>query len=563
MKKITAIILVLLMAVQFADAAFGEELPGGTKFSEMEYIRPEPENVLTAAEAVTVAIENGEDTENVEELLEIFFMEYNHFYTMQAIAQIRYFQDMSDEFYYREYTLCGEMIGTIEMAAEKMYIACAHCDHAQQLAADYFWDGFLDEYGGDFAGRYNDTVVTLKLLERELIDEYYALSADPVVNLNGKDKELSAALAAADDEDYYNILMEYYRQYNESYAEILIALVKLRHVLAWEMGYKDVWDMQCDTFDRDFSRAQATAFLNDTVLKIVPVYKQVLERGKAVDGLLLDEQTLMEIMDAVMSDVGSYTDEAYKYMKEYELYDISASENKAQISFTSYLKSYEEPFIFIAGESTEADLFGFSHEFGHFAQMYASFNGLKSLDLSEYYSQAMEMLLISRAGEVLEEEYAELLRVYKMSDILTTYIQQGMFACFEELVYSIDPEQLNTEALNFLCLKCAEQFGITEYYDEEYCSMLWSDVAHFYEYPFYVISYPVSEDAAMQIYEAELESTGLGAEIYDAMLPYENMRLLEALESAGLSSPFDSGRLDRTADILREVLINASDERAA
>ena len=564
MKKLTALFLILFITAQLCTAVYGEELPVGTKFSDMEYSRPNIEKLLNSAAAVMeTVIANEESAETVKALLETFLDEYNSFYTMQTLSQIRYFQDTSDEFYYAEYSACSEMSGMVEMAAENVYIACANSAHAQELEAEYFWDGFSDDYGEDSVGRYSDAVVELKAREKELINRFYELSAAPVVNINGTDVELYSYLASADDSVYSAALTEYYRQYNEKYAEIFIELVKLRHTLASKMGYKDVWDMQCDTFDRDFSKEQANAFLNDTAEKIVPVYTQMLASGKTVDGLYLDEETLMEIMDAVMSDVGAYTDEAYRYMKEFGLFDVSGSENKAQVSFTSYLNRYEEPFSFVACSSTEADIFSFSHEFGHFAQMYASFNALTSLDLSEVYSQAMEMLLVARADVVLEEEYAELLRIYKLSDILSTYIQQGMLARFEEIVYSVDPELLSTEMLNFICLACAEQFGLTGYGDEEYCALLWCDVAHLYEFPFYVISYPVSVDAAMQLYAAELESTGLGAEIFDAMLPFENMQLVEALEKAGFSSPFESGRLDAAANILREVLINGTAKNAA
>lgn len=563
MKKAAAFLLVLFIALQMCAAAFAEELPDGTKFSEMEYVRPDLEKLSKAADDVTGAIENGEALDRVEARLETFFEEYYSFYTMYTIARIRYFLDLSDEFYCQEYAACSEMSGTAEMITEEVYVACAHCPYAEKLSKDYFWDGFLDDYSGDYAGRYNDTVVALKARERELINEYYELSAAPVLNINGSEVDLGSYFMSVDDEGYYNALMEYYRQYNERYADIYVELVKVRTSLAREMGYPNVWEMQCDSFDRDFSRDQEKDFLDGLAQKIVPVYRQVLESGKGVEGLLVDENVLMQLMDGVMPGIGKNTDEAYRYMKEYELYDVSQSENKAQISFTSYLNSYEAPFSFVTCNSTEADILNFSHEFGHYAQMYASFNALTSLDLSECFSQAMEMLTVSRAGEVLVDEYSELLRVYKMSDILNMYIQQGMFARFEEVVYSIDPEQLNAEALNLICLRCAQQFGIADYYDAEYCSMLWSDVAHFYEYPFYVISYLVSEDAAMQIYEKEAASSGAGAEIFDAMLPLENMRLIEAMEYAGLSSPFDAGRLDAAANTLSDVLLNTSEEYAA
>ena len=563
MKKITVLLLILVLASQMSAAAFADDLPDGTRFSEMEYMRPDLNILTTAAENVITAIENGEAAESIEEQLEKFIYENRYFKSMYTLASIRYFQNMSDEFYFQEYAVCGEMSGTAEMVTELVYITCAKSEYAETLEKDFFWDGFSDEYGAGYDARYSDAAVGLKNRESELVAEFYALLSKPVININGTEMELSAVFELADDDTASAALLEYYRQYNRRYADVFIELVKVRTELAKEMGYADVWDMQCDAFAREFSGTEANALLSETAQKIVPIYRQLMEEGRVIEGFLIDEPLLVELMDVVTAGIGGYTDEAYRYMKEYELYDISQSENKAPMSFTSYIDIYESPFSFVTCNSTEEDILSLSHEFGHYAQMYASFNGSDSLELSECCSQAMELLTVSRAGEALDEESVRLLREYKMSDILTTYVQEGMFARFEDLVYSADPDQLSVELLNSLCLQSAYEFGMADYYGEEYCSMLWSDLEHIYEYQFYLISYLVSADAAMQIYEAELEAPGAGAEIFDAMLPYENMQLEEAIECAGLVSPFENGRIAKTADTLREVLINDADKEAA
>ena len=560
MKKIIALLLTfVLLTAQLGGTAFGDGIPTGTSFSEMEYVRPDSDGIVIAAAAVIEAVENGENAAGIEERLSTFFAEYYYFCTMSTLARVRYFQNMSDEFYTQEYTACSEMSGTVEMVAELVYVACARCSYAKTLELDCFWEGFTEKYGADPDASYSDTVIELRNRESELISEYYALTEAPVIYINGAEYDLNTVLSFSDEETAYALQMEYLRQYNARFADVYIELVKVRTQLAEELGYESVWDMQCELFGRDFSGEQMSAFLNDTAAEIAPLYAQLIESGKSVEGLVIDEEMLMKLMDGVTSQIGGYTDEAYKYMKAYGLYDISQAENKAPMSFTAYLDLFVSPFSFVSCNSTEEDIFLFSHEFGRFVQMYRNSSGRASNDTAECCSRAMEMLTVGKANMILKEKYAKILREYKMFDILVSYIEQGMLARFEELVYSVDPGQLSAEALNMISQQCADEFGLSQVYDAEYCAMFWSDVQNFYEYPFYAVSNIIAADAAMQIYEAEREAPGKGAELFDSLLPYAGRKVVEAMECAGLSSPFESGRLASTAKTLREELISGTD----
>ena len=64
-------------------------------------------------------------------------------------------------------------------------------------------------------------------------------------------------------------------------------------------------------------------------------------------------------------------------------------------------------------------------------------------------------------------------------------------------------------------------------------------MTHFYTNPMYIISYVVSNDAAMQLYQLELEEAGAGLTRYEENLDTWEMYFLAFLEEAGLQSPFD------------------------
>ena len=62
--------------------------------------------------------------------------------------------------------------------------------------------------------------------------------------------------------------------------------------------------------------------------------------------------------------------------------------------------------------------------------------------------------------------------------------------------------------------------------------------------PFYMVSYCVSVDAAMQLYERALEDPVAAWDVYCTLLDCPDLPFSEALEEAGLESPFAPGRIE-------------------
>ena len=82
----------------------------------------------------------------------------------------------------------------------------------------------------------------------------------------------------------------------------------------------------------------------------------------------------------------------------------------------------------------------------------------------------------------------------------------------------------------------------------------WIDVQHFFIAPFYVISYCVSNDAALQIYMIEQEE-GSGMEAYQTLMRNApDNSILALLEIAEMESPFAEGRIAELADFFADNL---------
>ena len=240
-------------------------------------------------------------------------------------------------------------------------------------------------------------------------------------------------------------------------------------------------------------------------------------------------------------------------MLEYELCDVTPSLSKAPTSYTAYLPSYETPYLFVDTYGDVEDVLYTAHEFGHFLAAWMNGTGGSSLDLDETYSQGLEYLTLCQLKSILSEsEYEALVRI-KLLDTLDTYTMQGAFSSFEQAVYALPEEELTAETLNALSLSCMQDYGCVDE-DEEFCSLYWSQFTHLFESPFYVLSYCISLDSAMQIYQKEVAHAGSGRDAYFALLDYPEMLFPEELDAAELESPLTEGRVEQVLELIKNQL---------
>lgn len=513
-------------------------------FDEMEYLRPDMSAISADFDAVNDALDGG-DIDAVSDALDACYLDYYNFDTMYTIADIRSCQDVYDSYYADEVSWCGESFAAVQQKMEDMFYACAASDLAQELEENYFWEGFTDDYSDQSQSYYNDAAVELMQRESALVSEYRALAA-----------ESAASLGETSGVGSYMQTIQNYEKYNEDFARIYIELVRVRQELAAQFGM-DYEQMQYSFyFERDYTPEQAAQYVADIRSYMVPVYEEVMEASPYDDIYYdyLDEDELLSVLGSVTELMGGDVKAAFDFMTKYELCDVSLNSSKAAMSFQTYLSNYEAPFLFLDPYGDTEDILTLSHEFGHYVDAFVNYNASETIDMSECYSQAMEYLALGYYDEVLGEDEADNLRRMKLLDTLDLYVQQTSFAEFESTVYSMDPDQLSAEVLNDLSLQLARDYGYCDESRAKYYAMSWSDISHFFEYPFYVITYPVSNDIAMQIYELSQDGGTAGLDKYNELLSREHTGFLDNIEEAGFTSPFESGRVQRVADDMRLLM---------
>ena len=549
---------------QITDTASRERNPEGVMFSDMRYVRPDTEKLAADIAAVESALESGAPLKQVEELLDVCMDGYDDFSTMYSLVNIYNCKDLRDEYFAAEYEWIGGESAEVSRSFDRMYYACAGSPLGAELEKDYFWAGFCEEYADPDDSYYTDETVALMQRESELVSRYREIVADPTILFEGEERsfnELAKELGGAEDVTtylrYLSVLRSYYEKYNEPLAEVYIELMRVRGEMAEAMGFSSCEEMEyVFCFERDYTPRDGAVFVAGVKRELVPIYLWAKESGVlySVSYAPLSSEALYADMQKVAGSIGRECAQAFSFMSRYGLYDIEPSVYKADTSFQTYLNNYDAPFIFLKPDGTTKDLMTFVHEFGHYTDSYVNLGAEETIDVAEVFSQALEFLSLSHMDGMLSSREIARLREGAMIDALDTFIQQAAFAEFESRAHALGPDALTADKLNELALQAAKDFGFCEDGFELYYQYFWMDITHFFEYPFYVISYPVSLDVAMQIYELELQQPGQGQAKYFEILPRDWDSFMETVEHGGLRSPFAEDAMRSVAVLIGDTL---------
>ena len=489
-------------------------------FRDMVYVRPDMDTLENLLEQAREAA-RGSDADAVMDAVDAFYVEYDWFYTRYSLADIHYSQDLTDESWGTEYAFCVENAAQADAWQEELLYALAQSPCRDTLERDYFGEGFFDAYDADETG-WDEAFTELLRQEGTLQNRYYEL-------------------CALTNADYDAVAREK--------AQVLVDLVGLRQKMAEYWGYESYADFAWDFYYyRDYTPEEVEPYLEEICRELVPLYRELAgtDVWDAAYAYASRSQTLNHVR-ATAEGLGGAVLEAFRRMEAGELYDIDFGANKYDTSFEVWLESYGVPFVFVCPYNEVYDSLTFAHEFGHFCNDYASSGSGAGVDVLEIFSQGMEYLSLPYGQE------PETLTRVKLADSLCTYVEQAAYAVFELRLYALPEEKQTVEGVFELYDQVARDFGFDSVgYDRRE----FVDVSHFYTDPMYIVSYVVSNDAAMQFYELEQAQPGTGAERYLRHLDTWQAYFLAFLEEADLESPFAPGRLQDVKELFRQKLFS-------
>lgn len=528
------------------------------KFSEMEYTRPDVDAMLRHMDDLIKALDTrtneDDDVDASLNALDAIYGEQYTFMTMRTLAMIRSDIDQTDKQWLEESRYCEQMTIELSQKREELMYACAASEQHDALE-EYLGEGALDGYEGSYT--YPEALVALQRRESELESDYYEKFADFTVTYEGQEYDVNSlvdaayegtiALSPAEAADYY------YSNANAVFAPIFVELVKVRQQIAAEYGYDSYIEYAYDANGRDFTPEDAAVYTQAILDELVPLYREAVEQdiySDANDTPVISEDRGLKLVEDAAKAMGGYQQEAMEFMRAYELYDVAASSKKYNGSYEIYLEDYESPFLLVNPIGYLEDALTIAHEFGHFTDDFVNYGLSKSTDINEAISQGMEYLTLFYLED---ESAAAALTDFKLMDTLRLYVEQGSYNAFEERVYALPESQLTVENINAISLDVSRAYGLIGGWNDTYYADSWVDISHFFEQPFYVLSYCVSDSAAFQLYEMEAETAGLGVDTFNDYIDIATEEEFSDLAAdCGFTDPVSAETIRGIAETIRD-----------
>lgn len=499
-------------------------------FSQMQYSRPDPERLEKLLEEACLAAD-GTDTAAALDAIFAYYDYYDEFDTNASYAFIRYCQDLTDSYWQEENRFCTDGLVQLETSLDTLYTHIAQSSLREALEEEYFGEDFFAYYDENEA--WDEAMTALLEEEAALLDQYYSLSqeADPL----------------------WNDPQAYYDNYYNSFMDLLVRLIALRQKIAAEAGYQSCADFCFDYYHgRSYSPAQAALYLQEISQYITPLYRQLAGDPVWETPACSTLETFLYVK-AAAGAMGGTPAKAFRTLQAKDLYDIAPGENKYPGAFETYLWSYSAPFVYVDPYMDQTDKLAFAHEFGHFINDFACGGSYAGTDVAEVHSQAFEYLSLCYT------ENSDALTRYKLAESVSIYAEQAAYALFELQAYALEGEDLTPENVGRIYGDIGAQFGFDSYEWDVRDLVL---VPHFFTDPMYVLSYVVSNDLAMQIYELEVSQPGTGAALYERCISAEQADIDTFTEEYALTAPLAEGRLPAVASFLKKALFPAQQQAA-
>ena len=527
-----------------------------THYSDMEYTRPDTDGLIADIDSLITMINEGKSFNDQRPVFNKINTELNTFYTMSALANIRYATDATNEFYKEEDEFLNTAYVTISNKTNALLDAIAFSTFKTNYERSYFSVGYFNDWK---PRTHSDEVVALMEQEQALINEYTHAISNAFVEINGQKIILgSDEFYALNDSNRAEAVNAYYYKYNEQLGKIYIDLIKIRKQIAEKLDV-DYLEYAYSNFDRDYTPEQTMKYLDGIAKNIIPLLNEITIDTTSYD-TYADPITSFYALSRGAKNMGGTIAEAFDYMFEYGLFEFSYSENKQDMSFETFLPNYYAPFIFSSPQKNVSDFLTFSHEFGHFVDDYYNVGAGSTLEAAESASQAMAYILPFYTNSMMGFDGKDFLKM-TVSESVDMYTSQAFITRFEHMAYQLSSNELTLDALNELAYDAATEFGYDEQTAQLY-RLAWFSIQHIYIYPGYTISYIISNDVSLQILDAELKEPGKGGvKAFTNLIDRDDdLTFTEDVTSSGFESPFADGRTVKIADFIKSVLGEAETE---
>ena len=416
--------------------------------------------------------------------------------------------------------------------------------------------------------------------ENKVMNEYTKLIAGAEINFQGKTYNLAGMGPFHQDKDRnirktsVEAVFDFFEKNAEELDHIYDRLVKLRHKMAVEMGYKNYIQMGYDKMMRtDYTHVEVAAYRKQIVDHVVPLVKKLQEQKKEILGLKKlyfydainfkngdpkpkgTPEELVKAAKTMYDALSPETSSFFRMMIDEELLDLVNRDGKMGGGFCTAFPKYERPYIFSNFNGTDHDVTVLTHEAGHAFQVYSARKQplleyhWPTYEAAEIHSMSMEFICWPWMDAFFKEDTEKFKYLHMVKSI--SFLPYG--ACvdhFQHWVYE-NPDATPKERKSKWCELETIYMPWRDYDDIQFCKDggIWQKQMHIYQAPFYYIDYTLAQVCAFQFWIKFNDNRETAWEDYHRLckaggsLPFTKLTDL-----ADIDSPFEDGVLEKVVD---------------
>ncbi|WP_271400588.1 M3 family oligoendopeptidase [Salinicoccus roseus] len=560
-------------------------------FKDYKYERPDLDKISSEVDDLLNDFKTKTSAEEQGRVIDELNKHFNHLSTMSTLAYIRASIDTKDAFYDKERDFFDEYGPAIQEIDYKYYEAISSSPYKAALEERYGKQLF--SLADNAIKGFDPKVKSLLQKENRLDSEYSKLLASAEIEFDGKVLNLSEFGPYAQHTDRSmrkgatEAVQGFMGEHLEKIDQIFDDLVKTRHEIARELGYKDFVELGYIRMNRiDYDRDMVENFRRQVAEHVVPLVTELKERQRRRIGLSelksYDEsfdfitgnatpkggtEEILKNGEKMYRELSPETDEFYKFMRERDLFDVEAKKGKEGGGYCTFIPEHESPFIFSNFNGTLDDVTVLTHEAGHAFQSYMSREfevpeyQFPTLEAAEIHSMSMEYFTYPWM-ELFFKEDTDKFKFTHMADNISFLPYGVAIDEFQHIVYEnpeLTPEERRQEwkKLEDKYLPHRDYDGIEPLSSGSF----WHRQGHVFGVPFYYIDYTLAQVCALQFWKRANEDFEAAWADYVELCKLGGSLPFNALaRSANLISPFEDGCLESVVGEVKDYLNSIDDK---
>ena len=555
------------------------------KFEDFPLHMPNEKKIVTKLESLVKELEECGSFLTAKPVIKRWNKYMEELQTDGTVISVRYSLDTRDPVYKKAQDKLDEIYPVVSNYAtkfEKILLKAKYRKDAEAAFGPYLFKMYEAHQKA-----FDEKIIPELIEENKLTSKYDEIMGGAQIEFRGEvynTSQLGKFLSDSDRatrKEAAQAFDKWLGEHEQEIADIYDKLVKLRHKMAKELGFKNFTDLGYLKLGRtDYDSKKVAGYREQIKAEVVPVCQKLYKIQMKNLGIKNPQyydynlsfksgnplpkggtQDLVNAAKHMYEDMSKESGEFINFMINHHLMDLEARAGKAPGGYMTTFPKYKAPFIFSNFNGTAGDVDVLTHEGGHAFQGYLS----ADIKIPEYQSPTLESCEIHSmsmeffAWPYMNDFFGEDAEKYKYSHLAGAieFLPYGITIDeFQHWVYE-NPNATHAE-------RCAKYLEIEranlphKKYDDTPTlakGTWWMRQGHVFGSPFYYIDYTLAQVVAFQFLDEDRKNHERAWKKYVKLckmggkLPFTGL-----LEKDHLRNPFEDGNVRKSIKPLLKIL---------